>query len=444
VNVLKILLDKQNNEELKQYINKTHSYDLANDFFELTLEEQLSLVPYFNSEVLADIFSYNTDEASEILLHLNKEYRHEIINEFESDEIVDIINELDIEEKEELISELDKEDQEEIESLLEYKEELVGAHMTTSFIEVNKNDDVKVATKKLIDNAKETENISTIFVIDDKNKYVGTFSLNRLLKARSPLLCGDLIDNTTSTLDVEDISKAIDDMKNYALSIMPVVDQKNRLLGMLTFDDAIEIAREEASSDIKMFAGIGKKKKGSTIFYNTFKRLPWLATFLVLSVLISFVTNIFEEMLLLVPMLMIFEPLILDAAGDVGSQTLGMTLTLLQKKSKGLMKNSIKEILTSLINGFIEGLVAFGITFLFAYLTHFEGVGIFRVALTVGISLWVTVIIAPVFAIMIPIILKLFKVDPSIASGPFITTFIDIIALLIYFAFALLFVGGIL
>ncbi|MDR2867064.1 MAG: magnesium transporter [Acholeplasmatales bacterium] len=440
---LSSVLNSFDQEAIVQYLESFHPFDLSKEFFALNKEDQELFMKFASAEMIAEVLSYNPEDSAEILVNLDPQLKSDVISNLELDDVVDILNELNNEDQESIIALQDEQDKADVRELLEYKEKEVGAHMNTSFISVLDQDDVKVATKKLIEQGKEVEHISTIFVVDEKNIYLGTIPLNSLLKARSPLKVTELIENTSKTLDTNFIENAINDMRNYSLTDMPVISAGGSLEGIITLDDAIEVLKEETDEDLRRLTGISTKDRRSKPLIQSLRRLPWLILFLGLSLLVTFITGIFENILILVPMLMIFEPLVLDAGGDVGSQTLGITLSLLQKKSKKLKNNVVRELITSLINGIIEGLIAFGITIAFGYITNFN-VEIMKIALVVGLSLCVTVVFAPLIAIIVPITLKLFKFDPAIASGPFITTLIDISSLLIYFSFALIFLGGLL
>ncbi|MDX9691683.1 MAG: magnesium transporter [Acholeplasmataceae bacterium] len=163
---------------------------------------------------------------------------------------------------------------------------------------------------------------------------------------------------------------------------------------------------------------------------------------MLISVPIAIVTSLYEETLAMVAILIVFQPLILGSAGNVATQTLAVTLKMLSTREEGFYKNAIREILTGIINGFFIGLVAFLMTLIFSYINQSLTQEPLLISFVVGISLWLTVIISPIVAILIPLTLRAMKIDPAIASGPFITTLIDVGALFIYFGLATLFLGG--
>ncbi|MDX9691894.1 MAG: magnesium transporter, partial [Acholeplasmataceae bacterium] len=210
---------------------------------------------------------------------------------------------------------------------------------------------------------------------------------------------------------------------------------------MVTFDDALDIYQEESQEDFERLAALPETLDQGVV-KTAFHRLPWLITLLLISIPIALVTSLFEETLALVAILIVFQPLILGSAGNVATQTLAVTLKMFSTNEKGFLNNAIKEIITGIFNGLVIGLVAFIVTIVFAYLNTSLTENPLLIAFVVGLSLWLTVIIAPIVAILIPLTLRTLKLDPAVASGPFITTVIDVAALFIYFGLATLFLGG--
>jgi magnesium transporter len=245
-----------------------------------------------------------------------------------------------------------------------------------------------------------------------------------------------------SVFDTDPITDTIFKIRNYAIYEIPVVNHQQELLGMVTLDDALDIYEEEAQEDFEKLSALPE-----TIEQNTFKtamhRIPWLLMLLVISIPISLVTSLFEEVLTTVAILIIFQPLISGSAGNVATQTLAVTLKMFAKNEQGVLKNSYREIFTGMINGFVIGLVAFLVTYVFTSMNQQLTDIPLKIAFVVGLSLWLTVLIAPIIAVLVPITLKKLKLDPAVASGPFITTLIDISAISLYFGLATILLGGV-
>jgi magnesium transporter len=316
--------------------------------------------------------------------------------------------------------------------------------MTNLMVVVYPDMDVKKATKKVIKEANDVETINTIFVVDHDEHFLGVVPLKRLLKAKTPLDVSEIIEDYPYVYDNDPLTQSVQAIRNYGIYEMPVLHHDTlKLLGMITLDDALDIYQEEAQEDFEKLAGLPETMPDSGPIKTALHRLPWLLSLLLFSVPISIVTSMFEEVLATVAILIVFQPLILDSAGNVATQTLAVTLKMFASHEQGLVKNSIREIFTGMINGFAIGFIAFSMTLIFSMINTSLTTQPLLIAFVVGLSLWLTVMIAPLTAILIPLILRTLKFDPAVASGPFITTIIDVAALLIYFGLATLMLGGI-
>lgn len=438
--MLKDLLMHRTKKELKTTIEDIHAHDLAQEFLTLDEQEKERFLLLIADQKLAEMVSYlETDDAALVLSEFDLIKQKTLVEMMEPDDAVDIILEMTSDEQESLLETLD--DDSDVLQLIEYDEDETGSAMTNAIIKITPDMDVKKATKKVIAEAPEVESVQTIFVVDQDNKYVGIVKLKTLLKTKSPCLVSTLINEYPFAYDKDQLTKSIQAIKNYAIYEIPVLSQTHELLGMLTLDDALDIYQEEAQEDFEKLSALPETLDLPS-FKTALHRLPWLITLLFMFIPLLLVTSLYEEILSTIAILMFFQPLILGMAGNVATQTLAVTLKMLSTEEKGMVKNSFREILTGMINGFVIGLIAFGVTFLIASLNTSFAASPLILASVVGLSLWLTVMIAPVTAILIPISLKLFKADPAAASGPFITTIIDVAALLIYFGLATLFLGG--
>ncbi len=421
-------------------LDKIHGYDLAQSFLELKQDEKTKLYKILTNEKLADLVSYlELDDAALVLQDFDLIKQKQVIEEMEPDDAADIISELEEDNQEQLLKVLT--DADEISSLIEYDEDETGSAMTTLLLTLTPDMDVKQATKKVIKEAPDVESISTLFIVDQNNRFLGVVGLKKLLKAKLPLTIEDIMIDRISVLDTDPITETIAKIRNYAIYEIPVVNEQRELLGMVTLDDALDIYEDEAQEDFEKLSALPE-----TLDQNTFKtamhRIPWLLMLLVISIPISLVTSLFEEVLTAVAILIIFQPLISGSAGNVATQTLAVTLKMFAKNEEGVLKNSKREIFTGMINGFVIGAVAFGVTFLFTSLNRQLTDMPLRIAFVVGLSLWLTVLIAPMIAVLVPVTLKKLKLDPAVASGPFITTLIDLSAISLYFGLATILLGG--
>ena len=440
--MLKDILSTKNDRQIKEFLEDLHAHDLSEFFEELNDQEKDHIFSLLSNEKLAELVSYlETDDAADLLSELDIDQQVSLVEMMEPDDAADIIQELEEDEQEELLNRLGEDA--EVFSLIHYDEDETGSAMTNQVIIIHPEMDVKDATKKVIKEASDVETISTIFAVDQNNHFLGIVPLKKLLKAKTPYLVEDLIQESPYVFDQDPITQSIQAINNYDIYEMPVLNKKLELVGMITLDDALDIYQEEAIEDFEKLAALPETDEDHHFFKVAMHRIPWLIFLLGLSIPISLVTSLFEHVLATVAILIIFQPLILGSAGNVATQTLAVTLKMLSTNDQGLLKNSTREILTGMMNGFIIGLIAVVMTLLFSLINPSLSDKPFLVSLVVGLSLWMTIIVSPMIAILIPVTLNKFRVDPAVASGPFITTLIDITALLIYFGLATLFLGGV-
>ncbi len=441
--MLKQLIKDGHHELMKAFLDDIHAFDLSELFVELDDAEKQVVYDVLDPEKLAELVSYlDVEAAAEVLSDFDIEQQVELIEMMEPDDAVDIIQELEDDEQQELLEALGSES--DLVSLIQYEEDETGSAMTNLMVVIHPDMDVKPATKHVIKEAADVESINTIFVVDEHNQFKGIVPLKKLLKTKTPCEVEAIIEESPVVYDTDPIEKTIQAIRNYAIFEMPVVDQQGHLLGMVTLDDALDIYEEEAQEDFEKLAGLPETDPDFGPIRTAFHRLPWLLSLLALTIPIAMVTSLFEETLAMVAILIVFQPLILDSAGNVATQTLAVVLKMFSSHETGFWKNAVREILTGIMNGFVIGFIAFGMTYLFSIINPSLTSNAVLMSFVVGMSLWFTVILAPIVSIVIPVSLRALKQDPAVASGPFITTLIDVGALMIYFGLATLLLGGIL
>ncbi len=440
--MFKTLLEQQNINDIKAYIEQSHGYDLAQDFLSLDELLQEQLFELLDHESLADIVSYlDPEEAAEILSNFDIKKQKALVEFMEPDDAVDIIQALDDDEQEELIEALDETS--DVLSLFSYDEDEAGSLMTNLFITIGKDMDVKKATKKVIKEAPEVETISSLFVTNETKQLIGVVQLKDLLKAKSPLLVESIMEPSPFIHDKDSINTTIQMINQYNMYEMPVVNDDGVLLGMVTLDDALDVYEEEAQEDFERLAALPETVEGHA-FKIALHRLPWLLMLLFVSIPVSMLTNMFSDIITTVAVIVIFQPMISGAAGNVATQTLAVTLKSFASEEEHLFKNAMKEILTGIMNAVAIAILAFVITYAFSSIQDAIVVEPIRMAIIVSLALMTTVILAPVIAILVPSFLKLVKLDPAVASGPMITTLLDMTTVFVYFGLATLLIGVIL
>jgi len=421
-------------------LQNMHPHDLAEQFLKWDADERHVWMSRLSSQQLAEMFTYLEPEiALEFLDELDHARQAKLIDLMEPDDARDLLSEMDEPDKEDILEKLESHDT--ISRLLSYDEDESGAHMTTDFVSIRPDMDVKTATKIVISKANEVETISRLFVVDDEGRFLGTVALKKLIKTKSPQLIEGIMEDYPCVLDTDPMEKTIHKMRDYSAFEMPVCNQSKLLLGMVMMDDALDAYHEEATEDYEKLSALPEAREEEHYTRSALKRLPWLLILLVLSIPIAYITTFFEEVLVAVAVLAFFQPLILDAAGDVATQTLAVTLRILTKNPQKALKNGVKEVLTGVFTGLIMGASAFVIAYFLAI--QMNSAQPLTLAIVVGLSLWVTVIISPILGVLIPVGINKLGFDPAVASGPFITTLADLSSLLVFFGLATTMLGAI-
>ena len=448
--ILEIVSSNKTDDEIRTLLEDYHENDIATVLEELESDERTRIYKILGIEKVSEIFSY-FDDVEEYLEEIDVEKAADIIELMDSDDASDVLEELDEELRNQIIDEMDEESLKDIEIINQYEEEEIGSKITNNYIVINKNLTIRQAMKSLVQEAAENDNVSTIFVVNDDNTYYGSIDLRDLIIARETHNLEDIIRTSYPTLNAKAlISDCINDLKEYSLDIVPVLDDNNILLGVITSNDIVEIVDEEVSDDYAKLAGLSEEEDlDDNVILSVKKRIPWLCILLVLNVLIALLLSAFEDVVKTLPMLVFFQSLILGMGGNSGTQSLGVTIRLLsdEELSKGkILKAILKEGTTGLLNGLLLGGLSFGLFLLFFYVTKTEihiGDGyIFteslKASFAISLSLLLSITLASMMGCLIPMMFKLFKVDPAVASGPFITTINDVVSILIYYGLAYL------
>lgn len=451
--IKKLLSEHLSRQEFQQRIDEMYPHDIATDLLELEATERDQLYHYLSATQIAEIITFLDPEfAADILEEFDLERQTEIFDEMTVDDAVDILQAYEDEElRDEVIESL--EEVEDVKEFIKYNEDEVGAYMSNQYVYLFEEMDVKEATTSLIKQAHEAETINTLFVVDQFDNFLGAVNFKVLVKARSPKLIKEIMDQVPTVKDYSSITEAVYDMKNYELYELPVVSDDNKLIGILTLDDIIDIATEEAEEDFEKLAALPSGDKNRSWLKNALYRLPWLLMLMIISIPIMSFSEIMVAGIGGIAILAFFQPLMLDSPGNVSTQTLAIALKSISNEGRMKGKDIVKELLSGLFTSLILGLITFVISFLFVYLlksglpvsaSEFNILYVSLIfALIIGGSLTIVVSIASVLTIAIPHFFKAIKVDPAVASGPFITTIIDLISALVYFGLATIILKGV-
>lgn len=437
---VEILVEDQNDNELKNLLNEFHYADIAEILDELDLDDSVYVIKLLDSELTSDILTeLDDDHREKILNNLSTKEIAEEVEELDTDDAADIISELPEERQAEVISQIeDDEHREEIQELLAYDEDTAGGLMAKELVKVYETWTVAGCFRRIRGQAKDVTRVHSVYVVDEEDKLIGRLSLKDLIISKSDQRIADIAkDNVDSVHVNDDVEYVAKIMTKYDLEAIPVVDDNQVLLGRITIDDIVDVLKEEADKDYQLAAGITQDVEADdSILELTRARLPWLFLGLIggigaFIIMYYFERNLPKEALIL----FLFTPLIAAMAGNVGVQSSAIIVQgLANDDVKGSINGRlIKEMLLAALNGVILSLFLF--LFVFAWDQNF------KLALAISVSLVVVIIIAGLIGTFIPLFLDKRGIDPAIATGPFITTSNDIFGIVIYLMIAKLILG---
>ena len=448
--LLSLIHSNKSDEELREELQKYHENDVAKIFPQLLNEERQKLYRILEKNVLSDIFSY-LENPKEYLDELSNDLAADILESMDSDDAIDVLEELEEKNRNELIELMDEEAVAEIKLIKSYDDDMIGSRMTTNYIAIDKNSTIKQAMKKMIEEAAINDNVSMIYFTDLNNEFYGAMDLRDLIIARENENLQSIIKTSYPYLKATElVSDCINKIQEYALDSIPVVDDCMHLIGVITSDDILEAVSDEFSDDYAKLGGLSSEEDlKEPIFKSVRKRIPWLFILLGLGLVTSLLIAQFENVVAGIPIIVVFQSLILDMAGNCGTQSLAVTIRVLtdeELSNKNIFKMIFKEFRVGLINGIIVGIFTFIFVFIFLLFTAAtnELNQNLKIAIVVCMSILFSIVVANFAGSFIPIIFKKCKIDPAVASGPFITTLIDIIAVIIYYGLAWLLILNVL
>ena len=421
--LLEILRSSLAADELQDQISDYHESDIADAFEQLTEEERRRLYPLLGPEWIAEIFTY-IEDPDEYLKELDLGQAAQVLSYMDSDDAVDVLDELDDTTQEKLVGMMDEESSHDIKMLQSYEDDEVGSLMTTNFIVIHENLTIRQAMRELIRQAGENDNISTVYVIDKNDQFYGAIDLKDLIIAREKNALEDIISTSYPYVtDHEKIDDCIEQIKDYAEDSIPVLTEDKQLIGVITAQDLVEVVDDAMGEDYAKLAGLtAEEDLEETTTESMKKRLPWLVILLFLGLAVSTVVGVFETVVAVLPIVMCFQSLILDMAGNVGTQSLAVTIRVLMDENLtagekvGLV---FKEMKVGFFNGLFLGIMAF--IFIGLYIWLLKGnpvVHAFVISGCVGFSLMAAMVISSLVGTLIPMFFHKIKIDPAVASGP--------------------------
>ncbi|MGB6083567.1 magnesium transporter [Moheibacter sp.] len=441
ITVLTDCIREQNSKKAIEMLAELHPADIAEIFSQLDVEKQSFLLSLLDKDISADVFlELEEDDRKKLLNQFSaKEIAEELIPEMDTDDAVDIIGELSESKQDEVIAQIeDKEQAQDIVDLLRYDEDSAGGLMRKEFVSVNKNWSVINAVREMRKQAEDMEEVYSIYVVDDQNVLLGTLSLKKLLTTSSNTILEELFNDKVRYVKADEKDVEVANLiQKYDLTEIPVVDELKRLLGVITVDDILDVVREEAEENYQLAAGITSNVDADdSILTLTKARLPWLLIGMFGGLCAASIIGGFNTALEKYKILVLFVPLIMSTAGNVGIQS---SAIMVQGLANGTIKGDIwkmvwKEFLLGLLNGF-------GLAIIVLFFSHLWFGTDYLVSLTICLALLTVIIISAVVGTFVPLFLEKRGIDPAVSTGPFISTSNDIFSVLIYFTIAKIILG---
>tara|TARA_B100000809_G_scaffold57505_2_gene53636 strand:+ start:10380 stop:11735 length:1356 start_codon:yes stop_codon:yes gene_type:complete len=429
---LNTAVESSSEDKILELIDGLHAVDVAEILDEQSTKEAKAFYDCLPNEMAADaLVELDEDVRVRFLKEISSEdIAERIIENLDTDDAADLIGELSEEKQDEVISYIeDLEHASDIIDLLLYDEDSAGGLMAKELVKVKVDWDVATCITEIRAQAEEVENMYTVYVVDENNILQGRISLKKLILAPDNTKIKELYNDELILVKVdverEDVAQIMD---KYDLVVIPVIDEIGRLLGRITIDDVVDVMREEAEKDYQMASGISENVESSdNAWMLTRARLPWLLIGLFGGILGAQVIEAYEGQIQIHPEMAFFIPLIAAMAGNVGVQSSAIVVQGLANNSLGLdslWKKLFKELLVGLING----VVLAGLIFAYNYFFTDD----ITLGIIVSTSLFVVIVFAAIFGTLVPLMLDKYKIDPALATGPFITTVNDVFGLFLY------------
>lgn len=431
------LLHQKKYPQLRELLDTINSADLAALFEELPADRLPLLFRLLPKELAADTFVEMEADAQAMLIHgFSDNELKEVLDELYLDDAVDIVEEMPANVVKRILLNTDPDTRQMINEILKYPDDSAGSLMTIEYVSLRKHMTVEEAIKRIRRTGIDKETIYTCYVTEDNRKLLGIVTVKNLLLAEESMAIEEIMEtNIIAVSTAEDKEKVANKFIKYDLMAIPVVDDENRLVGIVTFDDAIDVISDEATEDMEKMAAIMPSDKPyfKTSVLDTWKaRIPWLLLLMVSATFTGKIISSFEDALASQIVLTAFIPMLMDTGGNSGGQ---VSVTVIRGLSLGDIK--FKDIFRVLWKEMRVGLMC-GITLAicnFAKMMLLDGISV-QIALVICITLVVTVFIAKIIGCSLPIIAQRIGFDPAVMASPFITTIVDAVSLLIYFRVA--------
>ncbi len=431
------LIEEKKYSEIKKVLNEMNEYDISEILEELPPKELVKIFRLLNKDIAADVFSYmDTDKEAMIIASLTEKEAIDIINDMAADDATDLMDEIPANVVHRLLKKVDPDTRRDINQLLKYPDKSAGSIMTVEYLDFRDDLTIKDALKKIRQEYDDKETINICYVVDKKRQLIGKVALKDLVINSEDKLIKDVMDDdvhpVNTLMDQEEVARIIQD---YDITAVPVVDSENKLVGIITIDDVVDIIEEEATEDIEKMAAITPTEKSYlklSVFDIWKSRIPWLLLLMISATFTGKIIQHYESALAMHVVLTSFIPMLMDSGGNAGGQasvTVIRGLSLNDIEFSDTLKVIWKEIRASVLIGITLAVANFGKLLLIDKVST-------NVALVVCGTLIIVVMMAKFIGCTLPILAKRMGFDPAVMASPFITTIVDAISLFVYFQIA--------
>ena len=439
-NSIQNLIKEKKYFEIRKYLNDLNTVEVSELLNQFESSELIMIFRLLSKDRAADVFSYLDTEHQEMIINTMTDVETKnIFDELYFDDIVDIIEEMPSNVVKKILKNTDTKDRHMINQLLKYPDNSAGSIMTTEYVDLKKDMKVSDAIREVRNTVEDKENIYTCYVISADRKLEGVVSLKEIITSDNDVIIEDIMNrNFVSVHTNDDQEEVAEIIKKYDLIVLPVVDIENRLLGIITIDDVMDVIDKEATEDFHKMAGISPVEESylkTSAFTMARQRIMWLIVLMISATFTGRIIRKYENVLQSVVILASFIPMLMDTGGNAGAQSSTIVV-----RALALGEVDVKDTFRVLIKEFS---ISFIVAIVLAAINYLRLIALTKVplnvALTVSVTLIFVVIISKIIGALLPIGAKVLKMDPAIMAGPLITTILDALTLTIYFKFATVF-----
>ena len=440
--ILEIVRSKASPKVIHDELAGYHAGDIAAVMPEMTAKEREVLYRLLDLDTLAEVFEYADENAVDYIRELDPLKAARVLEKMEPDDAVDLLKQTDLQSRRAWLELMDAPARTQLQNLASYDEDTIGSRMTTNFVTLEAGLSIKEAMSSLIDQAAVHDNISVLYVLDENGIFYGAVDLKDLIIARKESHLEDIISTAYPYVYADEkIEYCLSTLKDYSEESIPVLSDDNHIVGVVTASDVIETMDAEMSEDYAKLGGLSAEEDlNEPLRLSMKKRLPWLILLMYLGLIVSSVIGLYEEVVQKLTLIMAFQSMILDMSGNVGTQSLAVTIRVLMdekltaKEKTGLI---FKEMRVGFMNGIVLAVLAFGTIGIYIMLfRHYPAMTAFAVSACIGLSLILAMVVSSLVGTGIPILFKKVGVDPAAASGPLITTITDLVGVISYYSLA--------